>query len=317
MDRIDRYDIHHRIGGGAMGELLLATERLADGTLAPVAIKRILPEAASDPKLVKMLIDEGRVTRGLAHPGIARTLRTVEQDKQFYLVMEFVDGTDVKSLIRKLREMGKRLPAALGAFVAMRAADALDFAHRATSEDGTWLQIVHRDINPTNLMISYAGEVRVIDFGIARAADRLTATRAGVVKGKLRYMAPEQASGTQLDQRTDIYALGLVLYELLSGTRPLSNLSDMEFIHVALRGELPRLRDLKIGLPDELDAIVARATMREQDDRYTWGSEMATDLENWLLTLPKQPSEAELGGVMRRLFPQEAERMPQFLASLG
>jgi serine/threonine protein kinase len=315
VSRLGPYEIHHRVAAGGMAELFLASEQRPDGTRAPVAIKRIRPEAASDQKLVKMLIDEGRVTRHLAHPGIARTLHTVKSHDVFYLVMEYVDGRDLRSVLKRLIALDKRLPAALGALIALRTAEALDHAHRAATEDGRHLQIVHRDLNPTNLMISYAGEVRVIDFGIARAADRLTATRAGVVKGKLRYMAPEQASGAQIDHRADLYALGLVLYEMIAGQMPLHNLSDMEFVRVMLRGQIPPLRQLKLvpSVPPELDAVVEKALQTDRRQRYAWGSEMAQDIDRWYSTLARPPRAADLALVMNKLFPGETERLQQQL----
>jgi eukaryotic-like serine/threonine-protein kinase len=300
-----------------MAELFLASERQADGTRAPVAVKRIRPEAASDPKVVKMLIDEGRVTQLLTHPGIARTLRTLEADGQFFLVMEYVDGRDLRTVLKKLVELGKRLPHALAALIALRAVEALDHAHRAATESGQHLMIVHRDINPTNLMVSYAGLVRVVDFGIARAADRLTTTQAGVVKGKLRYMAPEQAGGKQLDHRADLFAVGLVLCELLSGRKPLPELSDMEFIHRVMRGTVPPLRERHPEIPAALDAIVERAMQPDREKRYGWGSEMASELEGWLASLPRPPREPDLGAVMSRIFPGEAAKTQQTLVELS
>jgi len=315
MSRLGPYEVHQRIANGGMAELFLASERLPDGTVKPVAIKRIRSEAARDPKLVKMLIDEGRVTKELAHPGIARTIQTVKGGDIFYLVMEYVDGRDLRSLLKKLKEEGKRLPPALAALVALRVADALDYAHRAATEEGNHLQIIHRDVNPTNLMITYSGVVRVIDFGIARANDRLTSTQAGVVKGKLRYMAPEQASGKAIDHRADIYAVGLVLYEMLAGHQPLPQMSDMEFIGVVLRGTVPPLRDMPVGVPLALDAIVEKALARDLDKRYQWCSQMAQDLEKWMSGLTRLPQDTDLASVMAKLFPGEAARLPKLLSA--
>lgn len=314
MEQIGPYQIHHRLASGGMADLFLASQLLPDGTRAPLAIKRLRPEAAKDEKLVRMLIDEGRLTQQLTHPGIARTLETVQEDGVFYLVMEFVDGRDLRTVHKRLLELGKKLPGALAALVALRAVEALDHAHRAATTGGQHLRVIHRDLNPTNLMISYSGVVRVIDFGIARAADRLTATQAGVVKGKLRYMAPEQASGKELDHRADLYAVGLVLYELLLGRRPLSELSDMEFIRRVLTHTVPPLREVFREVPPELDAIVSKAMQGDRERRYAWGSEMGRDLDAYLRTLPKQPRESDLAAVMSRIFPGEAAKTRLLLA---
>ncbi len=313
MSRLGPYEVHERVATGGMAELFLATEDLPNGTRHPVAIKRIRPEAADDPKLVNMLIDEGRVTRQLTHPGIARTLRTVKAHDVFYLVMEFVDGRDLRSIIKKLAELGKRLPPALAAYIGMKVADALDYAHRAATNDGQHLGIVHRDVNPTNLMVSYSGEVRVIDFGIARAADRLTATQAGVVKGKLRYLAPEQAAGKEIDHRADLYALGLVLWELFVGERPMQDLPDMEFVRIFVRGPLPSLANIDARIPAPLAAVVDKALQRDRNQRYAWGSDLADDLRLWLAELKRQPTNAELASMMSQLFPGEDGRLKSLL----
>lgn len=316
MANLGPYEIVHRMATGGMAEVYLVLDRTPGREPAAYALKRIKPEVAGDPAVANMLVDEGRLTARLMHRGIARTVRVERQGHAIYLIMELVDGRDLGAVLKELRARGQRLPPELAALVALRAAEALSYAHQVTDDERRPLQLVHRDVSPSNVMISFAGEVRVIDFGIARAEKRLTETRTGIVKGKYRYMAPEQALGKPVDARADVYALGVVLYEALAGQRILPALSDMELLAAVTRSAIPPLRSIDRTAPPGLARIVARAMEADLTARYGSCAELATDLRTWLAEhVPRSLTPADLEALMTALFPGQSGLLTAAIAN--
>jgi serine/threonine protein kinase len=225
-----RYTLTQRIGEGGMAEVYLAQVTVAEGLSKRVVVKRIRKEFADQPEFTRMFVDEAKIALGLNHANIVQVFDFGQVHGSFYLAMELVEGLDLMGLMHTVRARGERMPVVIAAYIAHQAASGLAYAHQRRDDFGTPLGIVHRDISPHNIMLSLAGTVKILDFGIARTAARARSVEGGAVirergddstdvtiQGKIAYMSPEQARGGPLDQRSDIYSLGVVLYELLSG----------------------------------------------------------------------------------------------------
>ncbi|MDQ3038134.1 MAG: serine/threonine protein kinase, partial [Myxococcota bacterium] len=238
-----------RLGRGGMAEVLLAE----DASGARVALKRVLAEHAGDARFHRMFLDEARIAAALDHPGIVRVLASGEHEGVPWLAMELVEGADVATLLELSRERSQPMPELVALHIAGEVARALAAAHEARGADGTPLEIVHRDVSPGNVLVAQSGAVKLGDFGIAKARDRLERTSAGVTKGKMAFMAPEQMLGADIDRRADVFALGCTLHALLTGRSAIGDEGDVATLMSG--GELP----LSPALADDVRAIVARA----------------------------------------------------------
>jgi serine/threonine-protein kinase len=299
------YTLLHRIAAGGMAEIFRARRRGVAGFEKIIAVKRILPHLSHDPEFVQRFVDEARVAAGLAHPNIVQIFDLGRVGASYYIAMEYVHGADLRSVLRRLRDSGRRMSIALGALIACRVAAALEHAHRKAGADGRPLEIVHRDVSPPNILISFDGNVKLTDFGIARAAIRVAVTEKGALRGKLMYMSPEQASGLAVDHRSDIFSLGVVLYELLTDQRPFSAASDLSLLEAVRRGTFQRAAELNTELPERLDRAVSWALAKEPGDRPADAGLLRRELEESLAEVGN-PAESELAALMRGLFEKEA-----------
>ncbi|MCC7540667.1 MAG: serine/threonine protein kinase [Deltaproteobacteria bacterium] len=258
-----------RLGRGGMAEVWLAEDERGDR----VALKRVLPEHAADPRFRRMFLDEAAIARALDHPGIVRVLRSGEDDGTPWIAMELVDGLDAAHWMEMARERGAALPEVAALRIAADVARALHAAHEARDEAGTTRGIVHRDVSPGNVLVARDGSVKLSDFGIAKARDRLEKTSAGATKGKMAFMAPEQMLGAELDRRTDVFGLGCTLHALLTGRSALADEGDTATLMGG--GELP----LDPRLADDVRAIVARSVASSRVRRWPSAAVMADALE--------------------------------------
>ncbi len=206
-----RYQLKERLALGGMAELFLAEVAGAHGFAKSVVIKRILPTLAEDAQFTSMFISEAKFTAQLSHPNIAQTLELCNEGKQLFIVMEYIDGLDVLALLRECAHRRSRVPAEVSVYIIKEVLDALDFAHKLTSDDGKPLGIVHRDVSPSNIILSTRGDVKLIDFGIAHAMAETGKTNSGTLKGKYGYMSPEQVLGQEISPKSDVFAAGVVL----------------------------------------------------------------------------------------------------------
>jgi len=271
--KLGRYDVIRRLGAGGMAEVYLARSRGAEGVQKLVVVKRILPAHNQSPRMRQMFIDEARLSMRLNHPNIVQVFDFNETDGGFLLCMEFVEGLDLGRLMSAAKQRGQRLPPWVGAYIVMEAARGLHCAHERKGEDHTPLDIVHRDVSPQNILLSYDGGVKVADFGIASA--KILSEETGVIKGKFAYMSPEQARGETVDRRTDIYALGICLHEILTGRALYSGLHGEELLEVVRKGELEAPSMWASEVPPELDAICVRALSRDREQRFATARDMA------------------------------------------
>ncbi|MBN2360885.1 MAG: serine/threonine protein kinase [Deltaproteobacteria bacterium] len=293
-----------------MAEIFRATTEGPGGFEMEVCIKRILPHCSEDPAFVRMFIDEARVVARLRHANIVQIIDFNQVDGSYYIAMELVEGKDLKSLLRQSDQCGERLGFALAAAIAADVCRGLGYAHGRRYQ-GQPMNIVHRDISPHNVLLSCAGEVKITDFGIAKAASRSSKTSTGLVKGKLAYMAPEQAANEAIDQRVDQFATGLVLFEMIAGRRAYASNSDLEVLQQAISGAVPPIQDLRGDVPPTLAGVIRRATALSPADRYPDMAAMETDLRRFLLEISARPEDVDVGAVVRRWFGTSRSERPR------
>jgi len=267
-DRFDHYVLKEKIASGGMADIFRAERVGAMNISREVCIKCIRAAFSSDAEFVRMFIDEARISSKLRHSNIVAIDHFGSSEGSLFMCMEWVHGTDVSRLLKRLATLRRPLPVDAAVFVVAEVLKALEYAHAKTDERGAWLEIVHRDVTPHNVMVSYAGEVKLTDFGIAKATSRLHQTQGDVIKGKIAYMAPEQALGGALDGRTDLFAVGVVAYELLAGRRPYVGADATDGVQAMLRGERDPLRRLRPEVPPAVDAVVDRLLATRADDRF-------------------------------------------------
>jgi eukaryotic-like serine/threonine-protein kinase len=261
-----------RIAVGGMAEVFVAVRR-GDPSGHLYAVKRILPTLAADEDFITMFLDEARLVVQLDHPAIVPLHELGIHDGGYYIAMDYLPGRDLRALLVRLRSRQESLPVPLVAYVGARVADALDHAHRQRGADGAELRVVHRDVSPANVLLGFDGSVRVIDFGIAQAALR-TRRQDTVLRGKFGYMTPEMVRGQPVDRRSDVFALGVVLHEMLTGARLFAGRSELSVLERVRRAEVPPPSRARPDLPPDLEEVVLRALAREPADRYAWASEL-------------------------------------------
>ncbi len=279
---VGKYQVLERLAVGGMAELFKAKAAGDHGFEKLVVIKKILPHLAADPTFVQMFIDEARLTAQLDHPNIVGVFELGSDGDTPYIVMQYVDGLDVLALLRECARTQLRLPVALAALIARELLDALDYAHHAVATDGRPLGLIHRDISPGNVLISRRGDVKLTDFGIARAIERNHKTEAGVLKGKYGYMSPEQVSGVELDARSDVFAAGTMLVEMAIARRLFIASSDLDVLLMVRDANLERLDQYGGELPGELRAIAEKALQRKVENRWASAAAMRDALTTWL-----------------------------------
>jgi serine/threonine protein kinase len=303
--RFGKYDLIEPIAVGGMAEVFKARVHGDVGFERTLAIKRILPHLMADADFVSMFVDEAKIAVQLTHSNIAQIHDLGWHDGAYFIALEYVHGRDLRAITMAEHARGGAVPLPIACAVAMKVAEALDYAHRAEGRDGRPLRVIHRDVSPQNLLVSYDGEVKVIDFGLAKAAGRTHHTAAGILKGKLAYLSPEQASSEPVDYRSDIYALGIVLWELLTGQRLFLRDNDVDTVTAVKLAEVPSPRSLASDVPFELDAIAMRALDRSPAQRYQRAQELHDALEAYLYQRGEIITRKRLATYMRELFPEE------------
>ncbi len=252
-----------------------------------------------------MFIDEGKLAAQLTHPNIAHIYDLGKIGSDYYIAMEYVEGKDLRSALNLARKKGTPLPMGLALLIAARLASALDYAHRKRDFDGRELGLVHRDVSPQNILLTSEGDIKLVDFGIAKAVSKASQTQMGALKGKLQYMSPEQAWGKTVDGRSDIFSLGAVLFELLTGERLFSGDSEISVLEAVREGKIRAPREVNPAVPPEVDAIVMRALRVEPEDRYATAGELQQRLEAALYSLRPTPGHSDLAAYLGRLLEPE------------
>ncbi len=278
------YQLVKQIAVGGMAEIHLAKTKGIAGFEKFCALKMIHPNFAQDEQFIEMLIDEAKIAVQLQHVNIAQTFDLGRVGDTYYITMEFVDGADLYKILRRGSEQDVDMPVDVAAFIAKEMATGLDYAHRKRDSAGNNLGIVHRDVSPQNVLVSNAGEVKLVDFGIAKATMKVRQTAVGVIKGKYYYMSPEQAWGERLDHRSDIFSAGIVLYEMLTSQMLYLEEDLHKLLDMVRRANIEPVRTLRKDVPPQLERIVMHALAKKPEDRYQSAGDLASDLERFLHT---------------------------------
>ena len=313
---IGRYEVVAQLATGGMAEILLGRIVGPNGFERPVVIKRILPHLARVPSFIDMFLDEARIVADIRHPNVVQVHELGRDADELFLVMEYLAGESTSTLMRRLVSRSLRLPMSVAAHVVAELCAGLHAAHELTDVGGRLRNLVHRDVSPQNLFITYAGEVKLLDFGIAKAADRITNTEGGQVKGKFEYMAPEQCMSKPLDRRADIFAAGIILYELCTGKRLFRRNNPAATIH-AIFADFATPSSVCADVPEALERICLKALAKDRNDRYATAADMRRELLAAIRTIhvEEEPRET-LAELMKSSFTQRVIDKEEMLRKL-
>src|SRR5436190_20143835 len=300
-----KYFLLDRINVGGMAEVFRAKAFGVEGFERVVAVKRILPTIAEDTDFITMFIDEAKIAVQLNHANIAQIFDLGKVGDSYFIALEYVHGKDLRSLFDLTRSQGEPMPVAVACYVIMKVCEGLDYAHNKRDATGQDLHLVHRDVSPQNIIISYEGEVKLIDFGIAKAVGKGSKTQAGILKGKFGYMSPEQVRGLPLDRRSDVFSVGIVLYELLTGERLFVGESDFSTLEKVRNVEILPPSAYNRKIPEDLERIVLKALSKDVEDRYQSAIDLHDDLQAFMYTAGEFYSRKELAAWMKRHFSDE------------
>jgi serine/threonine-protein kinase len=282
----DRYTITERLDHGGMAEVFRGVAESMEGFKKNVAIKRILPNLTKNQKFVSMFLDEARLSLFLQHANIVQVFDISKTpDNAYFLVMEYVDGCNLKGLIERQKQKGKRLEIGHSIYLMIECCKALYYAHSLENpETNQPLGIVHRDISPPNILLSKNGEVKLVDFGLAKANSQLESTDPGVVKGKFSYLSPEAASGLEVDHRADVFAVGIILWELFTGKRLFYGDTDYQTVELVRQARIPSMSELNPQVEPEIEQVVRKALAKDPDDRYQNAADLGDALSQYLFS---------------------------------
>jgi serine/threonine protein kinase len=277
-----RYRVIERLASGGMAEVFIAESAGIEGFKKRVAIKRVLPHLSEKKAFIAMFLDEARLSAHLTHSCVAQVFDIGVGDNAYFIVMEYVDGADLKGVIEALRKADKPFPMESAVFIAAKLCEGLSYAHELTNMDGEPLQVVHRDMSPPNVLITKYGEVKIVDFGLAKATSQLQKSESGIIKGKFSYLSPEAALGQEVDARTDIFAIGIMLWEILAQRRLFFGDTDFATVKLVQKAEVPSISAINKDVPIELERIISRALARDPTKRYQTARDLGRDLIQFL-----------------------------------
>jgi hypothetical protein len=311
-----KYYLLERINVGGMAEVFKAKAFGVEGFERLVAVKRILPNIAEDEEFIAMFIDEAKIAVQLQHANIAQIFDLGKVEDSYFIALEYVRGKDLRAIFDRVRQRNEVMPIAQSCYLMMQVCEGLDYAHNKRDAQGKELHLVHRDISPQNVLCGYEGEIKLIDFGIAKAAGKASKTQAGILKGKFGYMSPEQVRGLPIDRRSDIFSVGIVLYELLTGERLFMGESDFSTLEKVRNVEILPPSSYNKKIPEELERIALKALAKDPEDRYQNAIDLHDDLQAFLYTQGELYSRKDLAAWMKKNFPAEIEeenvKMEQF-----
>lgn len=303
-----RYQVIERIDAGGMAEVFKASSTSLQGYQKLVAIKRVLPELTQNERFVRMFLDEAKVSLHLNHTNIVQVFDLAIADGTYFIVMEYVDGTNLKKIIQLLGRRKQRLSIELAVHIALQVCQGLAHAHVLRDQRGHHLGIVHRDISPPNVLISREGEVKITDFGLAKAKNQAEVTDPGVVKGKFGYLSPEAATGEDVDARTDIFAVGILLWEMIAGRRLFLGETDYDTLKQVQKAEIPALAQFGVHAPAQLEQILARTLTRDPRQRFQTARELGLALAEFLFSYGRVVSAFDLARLVDSVLEKKDER---------
>jgi serine/threonine-protein kinase len=302
-DSQQRYRVIEKLESGGMAEVFRAESEGLQGFKKQVAIKRVLPHLSSKKKFISMFLDEARLSAQLSHSNCVQVFDIGVGDSAFFIVMEFVDGANLKAIIEHLRKTGKDFPVEAAVYICLEICKGLVYAHELTDPNGVALHIVHRDMSPPNVLITKHGEIKIVDFGLAKANSQLEKSEPGIIKGKFSYLSPEAAMGQEVDLRTDVFAVGIILWELLSGQRLFLGDTDFQTVKKVQAAAVPSISAINKKVPPDLEKIINKALARDPAARYQDARALGVELSHFLFTYGIPVSSLEIGplvvGVMK------------------
>ncbi len=313
--RFGKYTLVDRIAVGGMAEIFLARQAGLEGFEKTIVIKRIRPHLSKQTNFVRMFLNEAKLAAQLNHPNIVQIYDLGKINESYFIAMEYIFGRDMRRIIPKADQMGIPFPMVYALKIASSVCEGLYYAHLRADLYGNPLNIVHRDVTPENIFVSFDGTVKVLDFGIAKAANQIEQTRAGEIKGKLSYMSPEQCMGQPLDCRSDIFSLGVVLYEWLTGFKLFTGESEVAILKSITEGKIYRPSYFKADIPEAVENILMKALEKDREKRYQNAWELQYDLDQFLSQYEFTPSNIHLSNFLRQLFFDELEEEKTRLAS--
>mgnify|MGYP001348107372 CR=1 FL=1 len=314
--RFGKYNLLKRIAVGGMAEIFLARQEGLEGFEKMICIKRIRPHLSSQPNFVNMFLNEAKLAARLNHPNIAQIYDLGRINDSYFIAMEYISGRDMSRIIPKAQAHGIPFPMVYALKVAANVCDGLNYAHTKTDAYGNPLHIVHRDVTPENCLVGFNGTVKLVDFGIAKANTQLEETQAGELKGKLSYMSPEQAMGEPLDHRSDIFSLGAILYEWITGARMFTGENEMAILKEIVDGHIYRPSYFNENVPEPVEKILMRALEKDREKRYQSAWDMQYDIDTYLASCEFTPSNIHLANFLKQIFDDEIQEEQEQLLRL-
>ncbi|MCU0662439.1 MAG: serine/threonine protein kinase [Myxococcota bacterium] len=315
----EKYRVLRKLDSGGMAEVFVGEAESLEGFKKRVAIKRVLPHLAENKKFLAMFLDEARLSLRLNHANVVQVFDIGHSANTYFIVMEYVDGCNLRTVMEHMRHIGHFMPMELACFIMTEVCRGLSYAHGLEDSDGKMLGIVHRDVSPPNILLSKEGEVKLVDFGLAKATSQLETTDPGVVKGKFAYLSPESAWAQAPDQRTDVFAGGIILWELLTSQRLFLGQTDVETIELVRRAEVPSLQSINPEVPFKLENIVRKALAAPLERRFQTASEFAEALAGFLFEHGKKVSSFDLQRLVRKVLesrPRQQTAKPSIIDQL-
>jgi serine/threonine protein kinase len=294
-----RYRVIEKLESGGMAEVFRAESTGLEGFRKQVAIKRVLPHLGRNSKFISMFLDEARLSAQLSHSNCVQVFDIGVRDDAYFIVMEFVDGANLKTIATSMQNKGRTFPIPAAAYIAHEICKGLSYAHELTDRSGTSLDLVHRDVSPPNVLVTKHGEVKIVDFGLAKASSQLEPSEPGVIKGKFAYLSPEAAHGEEVDCRADIFAVGIILWELLASQRLFTGDTDVQILHKVQAAKVPPISQINRSVPPELESIVRRALARDLHERYSSARELAQDLSRFMFRFAEPVSGFDIATIVQ------------------
>jgi len=311
--RFGKYLLLNRIAVGGMAEIFLARQEGLEGFEKTICIKRIRPHLSSQPGFVRMFLNEAKLAAQLTHPNIAQIYDLGRINESYFIAMEYIPGRDMSRIIPKAGKVGIPFPMVYALRIASSVCEGLNYAHTKTDAYGNDLHVVHRDVTPENIIVSWNGSVKIVDFGIAKANTQIEQTRAGEIKGKLSYMSPEQAMGKHLDHRSDVFSLGSVIYEWVTGYKLFTGENEMAILKSIIDGKIYPPSYFNEDVPEAVERILMKALEKDREKRYQTAWEMQFELDTYLASADFTPSSIHLSNFLKQIFEDEIEREKELL----
>jgi serine/threonine-protein kinase len=293
-----RYRVIEKLESGGMAEVFRAESSGLEGFRKQVAIKRVLPQLGRNAKFIAMFLDEARLSAQLSHSNCVQVFDIGVRDDDYFIVMEFVDGASLKSIATSVASKGQTLPIPMVAYIAHEICKGLSYAHELADRSGVPLHLVHRDVSPPNVLVSKHGEVKIVDFGLAKASSQLEPSEPGIIKGKFAYLSPEAAHGEDVDCRADVFAVGIILWELLASKRLFLGDTDVQSLYKVQAAKLPPIAQINRGVPPELSRILDRALAKDRGQRYATARELGQDLSRFMFRFAQPVSGYDIATIV-------------------